>query len=195
MAVEKFVSAYSKPNDGLRSSEEFSLGFQASANSLNGVQVAQRGMVYRSDTFTFAATIASADNTTSGAQGSLQFCTFPEGLIKIDGCVANLAIARVGTALAAGAATVGSIGSAAAGSNNATLTSTEADVIASTACTLTAGAGSFAAVNTASVYLDGTSAAKSLYLNFATPDADSSGNDSFTVTGTITVEYHLVGDK
>ena len=86
------------------------------------------------------------------------------------------------------AALVGSLGSAAAGAGDATLTSTEADMIASTTGTLTSGAGTLTKYGSlVAAAFDGTSAAKSAYLNVAVPDAGSSGNDALIVNGTITI--------
>jgi hypothetical protein len=75
------------------------------------------------------------------------------------------------------------------------LTSTEADMIASTTGTLTAGAGTLAkhgSINTTA--FDGHSSALDAYLNLAVPDAGSSGDDAVTVNGTITLLWANLGD-
>jgi hypothetical protein len=50
--------------------------------------------------------------------------------------------------------------------------------------TLTAGAVAF----------DGTTTAKDAWLNIAVPDAGSTANDTFSVTGTITLIWSNMGD-
>lgn len=114
----------------------------------SGLRVSEQGnSVTHQTTITFNATsIAMTDHTTAGSQGSKDIYTFPVGLIRVLGVRANLALARVGTAIGATAAVVASIGTAAAGAGDAALTGTEADIHGSTAAPLTAGAGTFTGV-------------------------------------------------
>ncbi len=83
--------------------------------------------------------------------------------------------------------------------DNETLIGTEADVVASTAATLTAGAGTLkgktAAAQMAAGVFDGTSTAVDLHLNFAVPAADSTGDDTLTVNGTIVLTWINHGDN
>ncbi|WP_230684421.1 hypothetical protein, partial [Streptococcus pneumoniae] len=66
--------------------------------------------------FTFAAVaVATTDHTTSGGSGSLKIYTFPEGLIKVDGCVANLTTLKTTSTITTTAALVHAIGSVAEG--------------------------------------------------------------------------------
>lgn len=200
---------------------------------------------FHKTTLVFTAySLTMTDQGAAGSQGSLKLYDFPEGVIRILGAVVNLTIARVGTALTTTSAIVGALGTAAAGTGNATLLTTEADIISSTTCTLTAGAGTFVAINAAPITVltdntggsisntlaaqtgsyvqatiqnsitslaakineliavadrgttfDGTGTAKDLYLNFATPDAGSTGDDALTVTGTIQWLWANYGDK
>lgn len=90
--------------------------------------------------------IAMSDTTTSG---SLKLIDFPAGIVKIYGCCTNLTLAGDGDAIDADAAIVASLGTVAAGSGT-TLTGTEADILPSTACTLTTDAGTFAEESTIS---------------------------------------------
>jgi hypothetical protein len=138
--------------------------------------------------------VTTTDAAANGAHGTQKLVTFPQGNILILGAVVDLSIARVGTALTATSAVVASLGSVAVANTDATLTSTEANVIASTAATLSSGAGNFEAANTGVVLLNGTSTASEIYLNFATPDAGSTGNDALTVNGTIVISYINLGD-
>lgn len=140
--------------------------------------------------------VPTVDATTNGAQGSLKIYDFPEGLLQYVGAVASLTVSRVGTAITTTAAVVASVGTAIAGVD-ATLTGTEADLIPSITATLTAGAGSAVGVSATAntVLFDGTTTAKDAYLNFAIPDAGSTGNDALLVNGTITIAWNLIGDK
>jgi hypothetical protein len=133
------------------------------------------------------------DAGVTGAGGGTLIYTLPKGVLQVS-VVVSLVISRVGTNLVAGAAVVGSVGTATAAAD-ATLTGTEADLVASTAATLTAGVGSFQSPPTAaSVLINNTGATAKLYLNFATNDAGSAGNDALSCTGTVTVTYLLLGD-
>lgn len=140
-------------------------------------------------TLTFVNTpVPLTDAGASGAGGGIRIFGFQQGNVSIDNYRVNLTTARLGTNLTATAALVASLGTVAAAAD-ATLTSTEADIASSTTATLAAGVGTFNKLATATVYLDGTSAAKDVYLNFACPDAGSAGNDSVVVNGTITIIY------
>jgi hypothetical protein len=44
------------------------------------------------------------------------------------------------------------------------------------------------------VAFDGTATAKDAWLNIAVPDAGSTANDTFTVSGTITLVWSNLGD-
>jgi hypothetical protein len=165
-----------------------------------GVTVAESSGAIHQTVFTISAlSVTMTDATTAGSHGSQKIYDFPAGLIQVLGCTTNLTIARVGTALAADAAVVGSIGTATVGTDNATLTGTEADICPSTASTLTAGAGATAGQSTATEMAagvwDGTATAKDAYLNFAVPDAGSTGDDALTVNGTITITWINHGDN
>lgn len=150
------------------------------------------------EVFTFTSVAVSlTDNTTAGAQGSLQFVAFPEGLIRPIGASCNLSLA-IGAGVAS--AVVASIGSAAAANTDATLTSTEADVIPSTSCSITSSAATFAGKMTSSqagAVLDGSSSAAGLFLNIAATDANTTGAGPFTITvsGTITLTWMDLGDN
>lgn len=191
------VDAFSEPATGVRSGlESVSLGEQWVPQITGGVgfmAVNEAGHCRRTTITVAALALAMVDATTNGSQGSQKILDFPVGNIKVLGATFNLTTARVGTALAATAALVGSIGSAAAGVDTS-LTSTEADVIPSTAGTLSSGAGTFKAGSTAAAYLDGSATAKSLYLNVVSPDAGSSGNDTLTVNGTIEIFWMHLGN-
>jgi len=141
-----------------------------------------------------AASVPTTDNGAAGANGTLEIFDFPEGLVHIFGAVANLTTAKVSTGLATTAALVWSLGTATSAAD-ATLTSTEADIIPSTAGTLTAGVGTFIAVSTTPALFDGTGTAKKCWLNCAVVDAGTSANDAVLVSGTIRLTWAWLGDK
>lgn len=142
-----------------------------------------------------ATTVSMVDATTNGSHGSKKVFTFPAGNIQVLGATTDLAIARVGTNLTATSAVVGALGTVVTANTDATLTSTEANIVPSTVATLTAGVGAFDGQSTSSVTLDGTATPVDVYMNFATPDAGSNGNDSLTVSGQIVISFLVLGDN
>lgn len=143
-----------------------------------------------------ALSVTTTDNGAAGAQGSQKIYDFPAGNILILGAVGLLSISRVGTNLTATSAVVASVGTVAAGAGDATLTSTEANIVPSTTATLSGGAN--AAVDMASTaqgIFDGTATPADAILNFATPDAGSTGNDALLVSGSITITWVNLGDN
>lgn len=153
------------------------------------------GQVHRTVLTMTNLSITMTDATTAGCHGSQKIYDFPAGVIQILGCVTDLAITAGAGGITDTASVVGSVGTAAVGTDNATLTSTEANVVPSTAATLTAGAGNCDGESTASPILDGTGTATDLFLNFAVPDAGSSANDTLTVNGTVVVTWVNFGDN
>lgn len=155
--------------------------------------------IVRKTVFTFTNySQTMTDNGANGSQGGTKIYDFPTGALLFVGTPqCHLTIARVGTAIASGAAVVASLGSVVASNTNATLTSTEADILPSTTATLTSGTGNVYSTNSATLQIGGSAAntATDMYLNFAIPDADSTGNDALTVTGTIEVCYIVLGSR
>jgi hypothetical protein len=154
------------------------------------------GAIHKTE-FAFTGTlVAMTDAGASGSSGSLKIFDLPEGNIVFLGGSTNLTVSRLGTAITATAAVVGALGTVAAAAD-ATLTSTEADLLPSAAATLTAGAGTLKSKSlTAGIAVfDGTATAKDVFLNFAIPDAGSTGNDSLVVSGTVTLLWASLGDN
>lgn len=172
---------------------EFGNGVKAGT----GVTVVEQGdgVIHKTVLTLTNLVVAMVDAAANGSQGSQKLYDFPEGLIQILGSTMNLGIARVGTAIVVGAAVVSALGTVAPDAN-ATLTGTEANLIPSTAATLTGGVNAAApkGKSTATATFDGTSTPIDALLNFAIPDADSTGNDSLTVNGTITILWAQMGD-
>ena len=154
------------------------------------------GPVLRKTVFTLTGhSVTMTDAGANGCHGSVQLCDFPVGLIQIIGATMALATTAGSGGIADGAAVVQSVGTVTVANTNATLTSTEADIIPSTAGTLTGGANAAGVgVSTTPAVFDGHSTAVKAFLNFAVPDADSSASDTLAVTGTVTVFWHYFGD-
>lgn len=151
---------------------------------------------FRKTVLTFTnVSITMTDATTAGCHGGTKVYDFPAGLALILGAVTDLQIAAGAGGISDTAAVVGAVGTVVAATNNETLTSTEANIVPSTAATLTSGAGNCDGEATTSPLLDGTATAIDMYLNFAVPDADSSASDTITVNGTITFLWTIIGDN
>lgn len=142
------------------------------------------------------AVINMVDATTAGCHGSAKIYDFPECNLLFLGATCNLTVLAGVGGITDTAAVVAAIGTAAVSTADATLTTTEADLIPSTAATLTAGAGAARGktLTAGVVVFDGTTTAKDAYLNFAVPDAGSTGNDTLIVSGTITLVWSNLGD-
>lgn len=145
---------------------------------------------------TLTAHSVTIDGTAVGF-GASKLYDFPEGAICILGAVANLAI----TAGAGGIANdfdgdfaIGTAGTADGDFGDAG----EANIIASTATPqAAAGVSSAKGQSTATecpLYLDGTTTAADLYLNFLVDDADIDSNDTLACTGTVTITWIKLGD-
>lgn len=134
------------------------------------------------------ATITMTDNGTDGS-GGLKIYDFPAGEITILAATTSLTYAY---SSATDSAVISSLGTATAGAD-ATLTSTEADVIASTATAIATSAGTFNGCSTAVGVFNGTATAKDLYLNIATA-TNPGGNQTMTATGDVTVVWLSAGD-
>ncbi len=141
--------------------------------------------------------VVMTDAGAAGTHGSLQLLDLPAGLIDHIGSTSSLAIVSDATGLAADASLIASVGTVTTATDNATLLTTEADLIPSTACTLTASAGAMAGKSTVTekALHDGTATAINAFLNFAAPDADSTGDDTITVNGTVTLTWINLGDN
>lgn len=198
MSQEIFIDgAYHVLSSGARKLVPFNMGQRVRiATNPNGVPMVQRmGQIQHLRITLAAESVAFVDATTAGSHGGHQLLTFPEGQILILAAKTDLAVLAGAGGIADDAAIVAALGTIVVTTANDALTSTEADIIASTAVTLTAGAGNFdAATIAAGIALDGTATAKDVWLNFAVPDADSSADDTLAVTGTIDLFWLLLGD-
>jgi hypothetical protein len=148
--------------------------------------------------FTFnAVAITITDADTNGAHGSLKFADFAAGLVRVLGGITDLSLTAAAGIGATGAIVCG-VGTATVGTDNATLTGTEQNIIPSTSVTLAASAGSLKAETTATegaVTLDGTDTAADLFLNMAVSASDASANSTVTVSGSIRITWVQLGDN
>lgn len=165
-------------------------------NSASTVAVAERGIgPYKQTIITLTAhPVTLTDEAGVVLYGGTKLYDFPEGLIKISGCVADLTVAVAGGLNADADGDVG-IGTVTA-SNNATLASTEQNICPTTAIPqLSSSAGTADCQNAADIApLDGTTTPVDLYLNFLWDDADHDGG-TMTVSGTVTVTWTNLGDN
>ncbi len=149
----------------------------------------------RLDTFlhiklTFTAfRLTVTDAAASGSSASAKVWTFPKGLVKPLLCRHAWTAFAEGSALttAAGdAAFVIAFGSVAADAGDAALTGTEVD-LASITGTLTNSGGTTTGskVNDALSFLDGSSTAKDMYLNWSGSAASIDANSTIDCTGTL----------
>lgn len=167
------------------------------AKNGTGVTVVENGngAVHKTVLTLTAVSIATVDATTAGAHGALKVYDFPAGPIQILGCSFNLTTLAGAGGIGDTGALVGSLGTVTNDTANATLTSTEADLIASATGTLSGGAGVLikhgSIVTTA---FDGHTTPIDAFLNISVPDAGSSADDTVTVNGTITMTWVNLGD-
>lgn len=140
-----------------------------------------------------ALPVTLVKNGTSTGGGGTKIYDLPEGLIQPLGGSSNLTIAAAGDK-----SFLASVGSAAADTGGS-LSSTEISFLPSTAATTSSGAGtckmkSNSTTPTPGATLDGTSSAAAMYLNAAL-NADATGVEALTFSGTITITWVQHGDN
>lgn len=144
-----------------------------------------------------ATPLSIADDAGVAQYGGVKVYSYPEGAIKpvgavIDGAVTLGATGTIINAWAGGVA----LGTAAAGTG-ATLVGTEADIMAEV--DVAAATAKVAVVDAVSATdkapLDGTAAAKDVYLNLVVDDDATHTAGTGTFTGTITITWIKLGDK
>lgn len=143
-----------------------------------------------------ALSIALVDNAGVVAHGGKKIMDFPAGYIAIESVVADLAVTKSSAGVDAAWDGDFSLGSVIA-DTDASLTSTEADIIASTA-TPQAVAGVTTAIGSklTATNLDGTTTPVDMYLNVIVDDADHNVTGTacnLLFTGTITVTWRNMG--
>lgn len=143
-----------------------------------------------------ALSIALVDNAGVIAHGGKKILDFPKGYIAIESVVCNLAVTKSSAGVIAtfdGAFSLGSV----VADTSATLTSTEVDIVASTATpqavagVTTANGSKLTATN-----LDGTVTPVDVYLNVIVDDTDHDVTVTpcnLLFTGTITITWRKMG--
>lgn len=141
--------------------------------------------------------VALVDEAGVVAYKGTQVLDLPEGAYVIHGAVANLALTKSSAGVNAdwdGDFGVGTV----TASNNATLASTEQNIIPTTATPqAVSGATTAKGVSTAALYLDGTTTPSDVYLNFLVDDGDQDVTGTpcnLIVNGTLTVHYRHLGN-
>lgn len=130
----------------------------------------------------------------NGGYGTHKICTLPDTHLSLIGAAVSLSFLESGAGIDADSELVFAIGTAAEATNN-TLDSVQANIIASTAATLTtSAAGPIAAENTALLVIDGSAGNAGLFLNLGIPDADISSGGDVAVTGRIDLFYIDIGN-
>lgn len=162
------------------------------SNAVAGLTVKECGVgALRQTWLTFSSVPITVTRTgAANASAGQKVYTLPAGMVQVLGVAGSLAVTGFGS----GSVTIAyGIGSAVAAAD-ATLTSTEQDIANSaTSSALTSGAGTLTykqacSAITGTGVMDGTSAAKDVYVNFATANDIVAGGTAY-LTGTIVLTY------
>lgn len=153
---------------------------------------------FRTVVLTFAdVAVPLVDEATVVAYGGLKVLDFAEGAVAILGGVGNLALTKSSAGVTAtwdGDIGVGTV----TASNNATLASTEQNIIPTTPTPQAVSSATTGdCVSTGAVYLDGTTTPVDVYLNILVDDADHDVTTTpcnIIVNGTLTIHYLWLGN-
>jgi hypothetical protein len=149
-------------------------------------------------TLTLTATPVTITDDAGVAQygGTDKIYDFPEGLLKVLGCVVSgsLTLGTTGTITNTFGGGV-ALGTATA-TTGATLTGTEADIMAENdVAAATAKVATIDGVSTTSPLIDGTATAADAYLNFVVDDSGTHTSGTGTFTGTVDIAWMKIGDN
>ncbi len=164
----------------------------------NGAVAAEASGMNRTVLTLSSVAFALTDVGATVAYSGKKIYDMPDGQIVIFGASANLTLGKSSAGVNVDWDGDFSLGTVTA-SNNATLTSTEANIIVSTATPqAVAGATTAKAVGiTTPLYLDGSGTAVDIYLNFLVDDADQDVTGTpcnLIVSGTVTLLWANLGD-
>lgn len=160
------------------------------------------GPLHKTKLVCTATPVVLTDKSGVAIYGGVKLYDFPEGLLCTMGAVINGSVTGV-SVLATFDGDV-ALGTATANDTTAnTLTTTEANILASTALTTAASkvavcdAVSAPALFTATggSWVDGTSTACDLYLNFVIDEDNANITHTGSFTGTVEVVWMILGDK
>lgn len=156
--------------------------------------VAYGNQAARQLVFTFTnIPVTLVKNATSTGGGGTKFYTFPQGLILPKVGSSNLTVAN-----ALDKSFLAAVGTTEQGTGGS-LATTTSNILPSTAATTSSGVGTCKMKSTVSIPvpgtpMDGTSSAINLWLN-ACLNADATGAEALTFSGTITVNIEHGGDN
>lgn len=167
------------------------------------VQELGDGILHKTIITLDAETITITDDAGVAQYGGTKIYDFPKGLLTTFGAivVGNLTGGVTGTVIATFDGDV-SLGTVTA-TTGATLTTTEADILQSTATTIAvakvapvlAVSAATALTESGARWHDGTTTAKDLFLNFKIDDSATHTSGTATFTGTVTLLWTIIGDK
>lgn len=159
------------------------------------------GIVHKTVVTFLNTTIALTDEAGVVAYGGLKFYDMPEGHVCVIGAVTDLNLTKSSAGVNDDWDGDFSVGTVTA-SNNATLTSTEANIIPSTATPqAVAGATTADGQSTSTecpAYFDGTATATDIYINFLVDDTDHNVGGTacnLILNGTLTLTWINLGDN
>jgi hypothetical protein len=185
---------------GSKKLADFVNGDNATFGAANGTGVTAENELagVNKTVLTFVNTpIVLADNAAVVAFGSLKIFDMPQGSIVILGATANLVLTKSSAGVIATFDGDFGLGTTAA-DNTATLSSTEQNIIPTTATPqAVAGVSSMKGRSTAITFFDGTTTAIDVYLNALVDDADHDVTTTpcnLIVNGTITLVWSNLGD-
>lgn len=166
------------------------------ALSSNGLAVTETGDgVTHLTTLTFTAfEFVVTDAAAAGAHSSRKLYDFPAGYIKAVSVLSDLDITCNTTGLTATATHEFGFGTAAAGTDNAALTTTEEDILTGVATDLSSSAISLNTQDGVDDEFDGTTTAVDLYANLVFAADDASADDTCSATGTLKIVWVNAGD-
>lgn len=184
-------------------------GVRVTDNEARDIQIFQPatgGIDWKRDQFGgFFVVTLTLDNVPQAVVNGTEFqgtklMTFPEGRLNVLGCTATLqqkTTSAIASTLNSGVTGAISLGTATA--SNVALTGAMVDLLPSTAftssTTINVAGTAVSAALAAAAQFDGTSTAKSMFLNTAyatTTDVDADATQ--TISGTITVVFAFLGD-
>jgi len=179
---------------------EYEAGALADVGAKSGATVTvveDRTGTIQKTVLTFTATPVTITDDAGVAQyGSTgKIYDLPDGAINFLGCVidGDLTLGTTGTIITTFAGGI-ALGTETA-TTGATLTSTEADIMAEVdVAAATASVAATPAASVASTYIDGTGTAKDVFLNFVVDDDASHTSGTGTFTGTVTMNWINLGD-
>lgn len=179
---------------------DYSHGTLANVGAKNGTTVStteyNEGLIHKT-VLTLSATPVTISDDAGVAQygGTGKIYDLPEGAITFLGCVidGDLTLGDTGTFIDAydGDVALGTV----TATTGATLTGTEADIMASSAIAqAVAKVSAVGAVSSGATIVDGTSTAKDVFLNFVIDDDATHTAGTGTFTGTVTMLWANTGD-